>query len=380
MVLIFNIQFLLLFFLYNFQVPQRDLFVKILLYEVKKNEDTTWDIFSEKGIQIISLNENKKSKIYSDITSIHLKNGNIFINSNRLINCEHFLIKPINETFSINDNFYHGSLYFIKFKDSFLLINRINLEEYIYSVLKTESWPGWPLEVNKVLAIACRSYATSKILESKRLKLPYHLKPTNHHQTYSGIHFNEVLRQATDQTAGIIMSYNKKPVLAMFDCCCGGIIPNKIKHLNHKEAPYLSRNYACNFCKECKIFNWNFEISKSELIQKLKNEIKLLKNLHDIKVHFDSAGLVEKILIKEGKKLHNLTGKKLYSLFKEIKSFSFDIKHENNKILFTGKGYGHHIGLCQWGARQMINEGYNYKEILQFYYPETKFVRLKSLK
>src|SRR3990167_3524250 len=317
--------------------PAKNIFVKVLLEEIDIKDKRDWKISSENGI----------------------------------------IIDPINEIITINDQQYHGSLHLIKHKNSYLLINKVKLEEYIFSVLKTESWPGWPLEVNKVLAIACRSYAVAKILEAKKANLLYHIKPTNYHQTYTGIHFNEILRQATLETSGIIMSHNKKPILAMFDCCCGGIIPAHTKRINISNTPYLARNYPCNFCKNCKIFNWKFKISEKELIDILKKEIKYFRNLTDIKINTDKAGIVEKILFKDGRKTHSLTGRKFYSLFKEIKSFVFDIKKDKNNFNIIGKGYGHHIGLCQWGARQMINEGWNYRNILKFYYPDIKFVRLK---
>ncbi len=45
-------------------------------------------------------------------------------------------------------------------------------------------------------------------------------------------------------------------------------------------------------------------------------------------------------------------------------------------ITFKGTGYGHHMGLCQWGARELVNQGWNYKKILHFYYPGTTFMKL----
>ncbi len=63
-------------------------------------------------------------------------------------------------------------------------------------------------------------------------------------------------------------------------------------------------------------------------------------------------------------------------MFKEIKSFCFNIKKKSGKIIFNGRGFGHHLGLCQWGAREMVRDGWDYKQILAFYYPSTNFMRL----
>src|SRR3990167_2353607 len=375
MVSLFNFYFLFNLFVSTYKIPTKNIFVKVLREEISTKDKRDWKISSENGIIIRALDSPNQKKIDSDI-SLYIKRNSIFINSKKILH-ESIIIDPINEIITINEQQYHVSLYLIRYKNSYLLINKVKLEEYIFSVLKTESWPGWPLEVNKVLAIACRSYAVAKILEAKKANLLYHIKPTNYHQTYTGVHFNEILRQATLETSGIIMSHNKKPILAMFDCCCGGIIPAHTKRINHSNTPYLARNYPCNFCKNCKIFNWKFNISEKELIDILRKEIKYFKNLNDIKIHRDKAGIVEKILFKDGRKVHSVTGRKFYSLFKEIKSFVFDIKREKNNFEIIGKGYGHHIGLCQWGARQMTDEGWNYRNILKFYYPNIKFVKLK---
>jgi stage II sporulation protein D len=354
----------------------KEKYVRVLLKEISESESISYKISSEEMITITAIDNTHQKKIFNSDVSLHIKKGSIFLNSKRLTKKTDLIINTNNEIITLDNQSYHGSLLILKYKKSYLLINRVKLEEYIFSVLKTESWPGWPLEVNKVLAIACRSYAIAKIIESKRAKLPYHIKPTNYHQTYTGIHFNEILRQATLETAGIIMSYNKKPILAMFDCCCGGIVPAHIKSLSNSKIPYLTRTYACEFCKKFKIFNWKFNLNSTDFLKKLRNEFKNIKNLNEIKLHLDKAGTVEKAIIKDGRKTYYLSGQKLYSLFKEIKSFSFNIQRDKNQFTITGKGYGHHIGLCQWGARQMFNEGWNYKNILKFYYPDINFVRL----
>lgn len=71
-----------------------------------------------------------------------------------------------------------------------------------------------------------------------------------------------------------------------------------------------------------------------------------------------------------------ISGEKMYSVFKEIKSFYFNVSKKGEKILFTGRGYGHHRGLCQWGAHEMVRHGWNHEKILEFYYPGTEFAKL----
>ena len=88
----------------------------------------------------------------------------------------------------------------------------------------------------------------------------------------------------------------------------------------------------------------------------------------------DKAGLVEEVIIHARKKI-TLAGKKVYNLLKEVKSFCYSITRKKNKIILNGRGYGHHLGLCQWGAREMVRDGWDYKKILLFYFPQTKLMK-----
>ena len=71
----------------------------------------------------------------------------------------------------------------------------------------------------------------------------------------------------------------------------------------------------------------------------------------------------------------NLTADQMYRLSNKIKSYVYKITKKGKKIIFKGKGFGHHIGLCQWGAREMVRVGFDYREILSFYYPDTDLMR-----
>ena len=248
-------------------------------------------------------------------------------------------------------------------------------DRYICSVLRTESWPGWPLEVNKVFAIASRSYVISMMQAAKAKKRLYHVCNTNLHQTYTGAHNVKALYDAVDQTRGLFLTYEGQPILAMFDSCCGGVIPAHIADFNFERVPYLARAYPCMYCKNCTINRWHIEYDRKDLEKIFSNaipDISTVKNMYVSKK--DNAGIVQTIIIEPGS--YKLSGKKLYSLVPDIKSFCFTIKRNKNRFSFNGYGFGHHLGLCQWGAREMVREGLDYKRILYFYYPGAQLSRL----
>lgn len=357
-----------------YQQKPKNCKVRVLLDE--KNERGQWNITTTHGVIVSDLyNERKKNICKQPYVILCFQDGCFFINGKRIAE-KCIKIDAIKEHLSFGNKTYQGSFLCVIEKEHCFLINQLDLEDYVYCVLRSESWPGWPLEVNKVFAIASRTYVVTKVLESSS-KRPYHIKDTNIHQTYNGFHTNELLRKAVDDTKGLITTYNKKPIIAMFDSCCGGIIPADLSGVNFKKSPYLARTKVCDFCKPCKIYEWKLEMDMREFEKLLESKGFSVYAIKDIKTKHDKAGAVRKVVIKSARGVVTLTGKQFYALSPKIKSFCYSIMMPNvKKICITGKGYGHHLGICQWGARNMIDQGWTYRNILSFFYPGTTCMKL----
>lgn len=356
--------------------------VKILLATAEPKEITKWNIGCFGDIYIgVPKQLNTRQKITAQKKHlITIKNQAIYFNEQKWPHQTIYLLPAEQTHLSLDEQPYHGLFLITKHQGKFLLINYVELEDYVCSVLKTECWPNWPAESFKVSAIASRSYITAKILETRKHKdhPPYHASNTNKHQTYSGIHHCQNIKQAVADTKNIIVSYNKKPILAMFDCCCGGIIPAHMSEVDFIAAPYLKRTYPCNYCSSWKYYSWEAKFPVTKFKENIQKEFPQIKNISHIQLKKDRAGIVRLVTIKDGNKLYKLKGKLLYRLFKEIKSFSFSITKQATQIIVNGQGYGHHLGICQWGAYQMVKEGWQHKEILKFYFPGTQFMRIKQ--
>jgi len=359
----------------------KSLLIRVLLLKItNKTEPQEIMIESQDGFLITYGAKNTK-RIKNNKLCITFKNNSFFIN-NHLIDDGIYQIKTDKKGFFFNKKLYKGSLIIVLKKKSCLLINQLDLEEYVYAVLRSESWPGWSLEVNKVLAIACRSYAIALMIRAPK-NAHYHVKSSNIHQQYNlyGEHNHHAIRQAVEATKNMCLMYDKKPVLAMFDSCCGGLAPGLIDDFDFKKAPYLARSYPCHYCKKSSLYEWKIVFSKQDLIELLKNANISLHSISHIAVaKRDKAGIVKSVKIKDKKKEIVVSGKRIYSIAKEIKSFSFSITYKKDVIEFIGNGYGHHIGLCQWGACEMVRQGWKFDEILKFYYPATelKVITLKG--
>ncbi len=324
-----------------------------------------WLTTAQRGAPRLSLND--RTITMSSYAS------RVYIQGKRALPDNFYLI-PKEGCITFNGKQYKGMIRIARESDSLFIINCVDLEDYICSVLGTESWPGWPIEVNKVFAIASRSYVLSMMHQEHKRNNLYHVCDTNVHQTYAGEHTSETIRKAVEQTKGFFLSYDNKPILAMFDSCCGGVIPASLEDFDFSKAPYLKRYYSCRHCKRCKIYQWHAEYSCGDLEKLLKPSMPKLSWIRTVRIKKkDKAGIIQEVVLDPGG--HIVSGKKLYSLLKPIKSFCFAIKKKNNKICFEGKGFGHHIGLCQWGAREMVRDGWDYKRILRFYSPGTKLAQ-----
>lgn len=353
--------------------------VRVLLDDSARSMNKTWPIRSSAGFLLINT-KNSEQKIVLDAQDLFIQccDGTIHING-KLLTKDQVVIKARDGTISFEGKQYGGSFYIICKQEHAYLINSIDLEDYVCSVIGAEGWPSWSaesesnnelaVEINSVLAIAVRTYCLSMMREAVAKKRVYHLSNKIAHQVYSGVHHNKNIHDAVQQTAGLIMTYDNKPITAMYHACCGGVIPAKISGIDFRKAPYLGRTKQCRFCKNCTVYDWTAEFKKDDLSKYLSPLIPnraLISSVHISKK--DLAGKVKEIEIKTSGVAYKVSSDEINKL-PGVKSHYYGIQLLPKKVLFKGRGCGHRVGLCQWGAYGMAKEGWGYKKILDFYYP-----------
>lgn len=354
--------------------------VKVLLHELNpsNHQSQSVKISSPNGFIIFDpLAPEEKRISKKDTLELVYKNNKLWLNQKNYT-FNQLRIIPKDGFALINDKEFHGSISIVSDESRTYIINHVDLEEYVYCVLKTESWPGWPIEVNKAFAIASRSYAMAMMRQSNG-KLPYHIKNTNEHQTYQGMHASMTIRTAVEQTRGMFLMHNNQPALTMFDSCCGGIIPAHLDDVDFNKAPYLARTTPCKHCKKVRLYSWKKEFKLADFAEYIAHLVDNLdsKKIRDVKIgRKDKAGMVHELQIVHDKESKTIPGKQLYAALKEIKSFCYSVQRKKDTLIFSGKGYGHHLGMCQWGAREMVRDGWPYTRILDFYYPGASLVKL----
>lgn len=356
------------------KVNKQQFVVKVLLDERDDLGVEPITLRSPKGFVVSDPKKDHKKMTQESEIVVTSRKGSILLNNKKV--SDQVLLTPLDETISFNEGRFRGAMMIARDNGNYKLVNYVPMEEYVASVLMTESWPGWSLEVNKAFAIASRTYVIAMVKASKNNKTIYHVRNTNKHQTYSGDHDCQIFKDAVEQTKGLFIAYKNKPITAMFDACCGGLIPAHMHGVNFKDAPYLARKKVCDFCKDAKVFAWEVDYHVDALAEIMQREIPSLKRVKDCRVtKKDRAGIVKEVTIK-GHDHVSVTGKKVYSLVKGVKSFCFNVHKTGSRIVFKGRGMGHHLGLCQWGAKEMVEQGYTYKDVLEFYYPGTNLMRI----
>lgn len=267
----------------------------------------------------------------------------------------------------LNDRPYRGSLSILIDGGLFTVINSLPLEDYLFGLINHEISSKWPLEAVKAQAIAARTYAYFKLGSNK--EKPYHLESTVTDQVYGGSSAeDERARRAVTETKGEMLYYGDELARSFYHSSCGGETESA-KNVWGKDFPYL-KTVDDSFCSDAPNYFWSYESSFDKIHEIMKEKGYSFTKNYDIRViERSKSGRVLSIIVAgvelSGTKFRQLIG------YGTIKSTLFNIEVSGNTVIFSGSGSGHGVGMCQWGAKGMAEEGRSYTQILDHYYPGT---------
>ncbi len=280
----------------------------------------------------------------------------------------------------IGNQLYRGELLITKQDNHLLLINFIDLEEYLYGVIRKEISPNWPVDAVKAQAVAARTYAFYQMIVNQAQ--PYDLDATTKSQVYGGYKSEAPGSiNAVEKTKGEVLTFRGEPVLALFHSNCGGATEDVKNVFGNDDIPYL-RSVPCQYGRKSKHYRWEQTIALDKISTALSNrgyqtgrlrELTAVKNRHS-----DRIG---KINIIHSRGRLTLTGTEFRKAlgYNLIKSTIFNVKVKNGQAYFSGRGWGHGVGLCQDGMRDMAERGFSYIQILQHYYQGTSLETLYEI-
>jgi stage II sporulation protein D len=332
-----------------------------------------------------------------------LTNGLQLYNQNRnLLYKEHFpiILEPAdpNSHFVYRGRSYTGSISFHPAGEKAVnLINTLLLEDYLSGVVPAEipSTKNENFEAVKAQAICARTYALERIEGNN--KQDYDLKATIADQVYEGLNRQtQLANQAIEETRGVVVTYNGQPATVYYHSTCGGKLESAKNVWLGSSSPYLEEGYDSvsdiYSCSVSPYFRWLetrsfveldslFEIKydKGRLAIPVEDTTELHLNLQITKRN--SSGRVSDLEIAYGDTSVMLTGYEIRHFFKDkngksLPSNLFYLEQSNDSTLaIHGGGFGHGVGMCQYGALYMAQHGFMHYHIINKYFPGTKLVR-----
>lgn len=276
---------------------------------------------------------------------------------------------------------YRGSLQIIKTKEGLLrAINVVKLEDYLKGVLYHEVSHRWPMEAIKSQAVASRTFALYQAEQNKNNY--YYLKADTSSQVYGGVYAERYrTNKAVEETKGKVLLYKDEILPAFFHATCGGKTEDSSRLWKVKMTPL--KGVRCAFCRNSPHFSWERSIRLKEIKEKLNGAGYKLSDIVSIDVKMrDKSGRVIQLSVKakagnisiSAKDFRHIIGPTL------LKSTNFAVDVKGTSAIFKGRGWGHGVGMCQWGAFAMAKKRMKVNQILKHYYPGARVVTLESKK
>lgn len=289
-----------------------------------------------------------------------------------------YLIESDKNIVYLNQKGYRGKFELHNVLGKIYIINVLNIEEYLYSVVPSEMPSGWNIEALKAQAVASRTYSYYHLLKNGG-KTIYDLDATTNFQVYKGIASeNKATTEAVQQTAGIIMIYNYEPILAYFHSTSGGKTADDRDVWPGSDLPYLE-SVECRYGINSPHYQWTAELTLAEITRALEGKYKRLGIIQKISFKKNNDRVVE-VVITHNNGTITITGNDFRLLFTsgKLKSTYFSAKRDNKVLHIYGHGWGHGVGMCQWGAKGRAESGIKYDKILSYYYKDIKFKRITN--
>ncbi|MDQ0204846.1 SpoIID/LytB domain-containing protein [Pectinatus haikarae] len=320
----------------------------------------------------------------------------------------------------VNKKAYRGRILIKKAAEGMTVVNDLPLEQYLYSVVPEEMPSTWPAEALKAQAVAARSYALYSL--NRHENEGFDVCALAHCQVYGGSNVeNDIAKKAVDDTRGQVLVYAHKPIFAAFHASSGGNTENS-EDIWGTYIPYLRS--VKDYDRKSPAYHWTLQISPTDLSEKLRQYGYDIGNLQTVTLSgFGSGqsdrsenGAVKTVIFSGDKSIVKLTGsevrrvmglkstkfaidviipspKKINVTIDQYSGYSKDIdvdlpdykvpkmmtgagnihpitNRSGEVVEIEGYGSGHRVGMSQWGAKALSEQGYDYQAILYAYYSD----------
>ncbi|MBP2629300.1 MAG: SpoIID/LytB domain protein [Firmicutes bacterium] len=251
----------------------------------------------------------------------------------------------------------------------------MKMEEYIAGVVAGEMKADWPVEALAAQAILARTFTVQAIEEKGGVPARGTQASTDikEFQAYNGKAVSENVRKAIEMTRGMVITYQGKPIHAWFHASAGGITASAKEGLNFKDAEpaYIQSVQSPDDLAPADVQNWTASFTKKQVMAVLTKMGKTAASIDSVEIgQKGSSGRATTMIINKNIEVSGpemrvgLDSTKLKSMLLDKVEVSGD------NIIFTGKGYGHGVGMSQWGANKMATMGSKPEDIIEQYFKD----------
>lgn len=255
----------------------------------------------------------------------------------------------------------------------------IDLEEYVIGVVAAEMPVGFNLEALKAQAIAARTYVLKSTnygqtpiepTVAKQVFYDEDARKENWDESYED--YETKVREAVESTRGEVIEYNGELITAMFHSMSNGMTESSVNY-SGTDLPYLQSVASTDFQ-----YADNYETTTTFTIDEWNSKLKIQSTIEDIsqiRLQKNNTGRIETVSMKG----HEWTGRDFRTLL-GLRSTDFQVKAQDGQVVITTEGYGHGVGMSQYGADAMADNGASALEIIEHYYKNTSVEKLNCEK
>lgn len=376
-------------------------FVRVLLEENKSEIS----VAAEGSFAIECLKDGNQSIFYS-AQPVKIINQGIFIkvinHKNNIIaeqlNEVNILPRGNNNKLLVISKKFRGIMRFLPDGGNVKLINIVYMEDYLRGVVPPELGKRKESEIEavKAQAVAARTYAMAHL--KQYANQPYDMKSSIIDQVYDGAGVElEIVNRAIDATAGQVLYYQDKYVTAYYHSTCGGMTDNIEKVWERKESPYLKAVTDGDACSWSKYFRWEEHFTEQQVRTRIEQYLSSdrgkdlrVEKIKDIKIlDRTPGGRVSTMKVTTENDVYTFKKDRIRWVLGRtsnpdliLPSVNFDVHITRSDdgyikaVTFSGKGYGHGVGMCQCGAIGLSRQGWTFDNILKKYYTDVEIKKL----
>jgi stage II sporulation protein D len=268
-----------------------------------------------------------------------------------------------------------GRVRVIARKGALLAVTAVPLETYVAAVISREAPPTFHPEALKALAVAVRTYAVGMARTPR--DPDYDMAASVEDQVFEGVDdIAPPFRDAVEATRGEVALYRGEPARTVYHSTCGGRTESAESAWG-KDVPYL-RAQHCEDCSGSPAYRWKYRMSTAEgrrVAQALG--VRPGKDLRFSVTAWSPTGRASRVRIASAGVSRDVSAAEFRKAagYARVRSLKMEIATAPDGWVFRGEGYGHGVGMCQFGANGMARAGKGYREILARYYPGVQIAR-----